>query len=622
MWHYFKSFWSTPSDNPAYYKDLRKLETEQLKKQDTVKNKIDTLMISLANDKLMLSNVEKEIKESNKRLNDLFKQKHEIDRLNKQTTGLPKQDEEETTTQQHTKSVQQLQEQTKSVKQLQEQTKSVLNKKLQDHVQQKLQQKASGLVGKVAGVQQKLQQKASGLVGKVAGMTPMGKVAKLALKTVAKKSKFGDGDDLTSLITSTKNEISTLIGTKKDLWIVINKQQKQLNEFHRQLNNINGVLKNTVRDITNYMSSKINSTKAKEKEMKNQHKKYQNRYVADFKKYHFPHDVEYDRAYKDAKFDTLYQLFTHIRQVRDVALKQRAFADGVHVVTVIPERFEIAMFLEYSRDLKTQIMSIRFRRPDDHIGRGCLRLIVDSWERDVITIDNVDMLRCKSNSETLYYCYVSLAILLCAFLGAKQIHVKDWNNYTNDNTDYREQNFIRNKEQLLKDKNNTLFSHDFSYFSKFDFIDMFYNNQNPLIRNGIVLIKEGTSANDDYKLYDGNDKTKKFFLMHRIAPKVHEAYLKNVSLQGLEKFEDLCTRLSQCTDGGDFCKDAIFDALKLSNNNTATETDTDTETATETDTETTGAAFGRHRQRHHRQRRPKRRSKRIQRLKSRPNYKD
>ena len=93
MWHYFKSFWSTPSDNPAYYKDLRKLETEQLKKQDTVKNKIDTLMISLANDKLMLSNVEKEIKESNKKLNDLFKQKHEIDMLNKQTTGLQKQDE-------------------------------------------------------------------------------------------------------------------------------------------------------------------------------------------------------------------------------------------------------------------------------------------------------------------------------------------------------------------------------------------------------------------------------------------------------------------------------------------------------------------------------------------------
>ena len=109
--------------------------------------------------------------------------------------------------------------------------------------------------------------------------------------------------------------------------------------------------------------------------------------------------------------------------------------------------------------------------------------------------------------------------------------------------------------------------------------------------------------------------------MHRIAPKVHEAYLKNVSLQGLEKFEDLCTRLSQCTDGGDFCKDAIFDALKLSKD---TETATATETETDTDTNT-GAAFGRqrhnhHHRHHHRQRRPKRRSKRIQGLKSRPNY--
>ena len=85
--------------------------------------------------------------------------------------------------------------------------------------------------------------------------------------------------------------------------------------------------------------------------------------------------------------------------------------------------------------------------------------------------------------------------------------------------------------------------------------------------------------------------------MHRIAPKVHKAYLKNVSLQGLEKFEDLCTRLSQCNNdnGGDFCKDALFDALKQSNNNTATEMDT--ETATNTETETTGAVFGRQRQR-------------------------
>ena len=369
-------------------------------------------------------------------------------------------------------------------------------------------------------------------------------------------AKFGSAFD--DIISKLKGEIESLNNFRKQKYTRLKEAFNTYYKLDSTRRNVINQLKsidNKIKDTTKKQLSKLQKN---ERNLNDTKKKLQNRIKDDFKTHHYPRILKIPREYMDMTFKNLKDVFEHIEAVKETAFHNNAFVDAAHIIPLIPYKFEIALLLESGCDKKSQIISIRFRKPMGPV-EGCLQLIIKSWDQKVITIDRVDIPKCNSDIKThddpIVHCYIILALLLCSYLGAKKIEIKDRDYYTKNGDSYRQSKLISNKDSY----SGKLFSHDLSYFAPYGFKDILFNEEIPLINDN----KSTDAKYDAHVLFDAENPKSRFYLMTRYPPEYNVEYLQNVSVEGLNNFDDLRNRLYICNTERfkDMCKDSIFQVL-------------------------------------------------------------
>ena len=194
-----------------------------------------------------------------------------------------------------------------------------------------------------------------------------------------------NNQDAIKLIDFEKNEksktLSERIGEQKSMNKFQTHADKYINaKFGSAFDDIISKLKGEIESLNNFRKQKY--TRLKEAfntyyKLDSTRRNVINQLKSIDNTHHYPRILKIPREYMDMTFKNLKDVFEHIEAVKETAFHNNAFVDAAHIIPLIPNKFEIALLLESGCDKKSQIISIRFRKPMGPV-EGCLQLIIKS----------------------------------------------------------------------------------------------------------------------------------------------------------------------------------------------------------------------------------------------------
>ena len=175
----------------------------------------------------------------------------------------------------------------------------------------------------------------------------------------------------------------------------------------------------------------------------------------------------------------------------DIGFKYTVFPSGQTESIVLNSDLQIDLSFDHRVIVKNKsCILIRFRNPRN-ASKSCLKMFINSWERQTIVIEKVHIENCDMlgiPQQKLKHCFMYLALLFCTYMRPEIIRLYDCNCQDNQN-DYRNYKIVlthtKNKNER-KNLRNTLVlpdhtrSHtiyeDYSYFAPYGFHDEVSND--------------------------------------------------------------------------------------------------------------------------------------------------